>query len=85
MIGMVSPEACIIRHTVLAVARSSRASTNRMVSSGRRTMLARSSGSTRTRCGSSASEGSTVAGSSAAVINVRSVTCSSFDRFPDTG
>lgn len=48
-IGVDRPEAWMRRHKVLAVARSSRASRNRMVFSGIFTKLAASIGSTRTR------------------------------------
>ena len=48
-IGVESPEAWIRRHSVFAVAKSSRASRKRMVLSGIFTRLAASIGSTRTR------------------------------------
>ncbi|GAA6122045.1 hypothetical protein BPY_01530 [Bifidobacterium psychraerophilum] len=58
----------------MAVAKSSLASRNRIVFSGIFTSEAASIGNTRTRWESSASEGNTVAGSPANVINVKSVT-----------
>ena len=73
-IGVDRPEACSSLHSVFAEARSSRASSSRIVFSGMRTRLEASIGNTRTRWESRVSDGSTVVGSVENVIKVKSVT-----------